>query len=51
MVQTGSSPSKFYLRSLSVTDMIKLGKIKKQEGTTVVDIYEFSIDDQPDLVL
>ena len=46
MVQTGSSPSKFYPRSLSVTDMIKLGKIKKQEGTTVVDIYEFSMDGQ-----
>ena len=46
MVQTGSSPGKFYPRSLSVTDMIKLGKIKKQEGTTVVDIYEFSIDGQ-----
>ena len=46
IVQTGSSPSKFYPRSLSVTDMIKLGKIKKQEGTTVVDIYEFSMDGQ-----
>ena len=46
VVQTGSNPSKFYPRSLSVTDMIKLGKIKKQEGTTVVDIYEFSIDGQ-----
>ena len=45
-MQTGSSPSKFYPRSLSVTDMIKLGKIKKQEETTVVDIYVFSMDGQ-----
>ena len=43
-MQTGSNPSRFCPRSLSVTHMIKLGKIKKQEGTTVVDIYEFSMD-------
>ena len=48
-MQTGSSPSKFCPHSLSVTDMIKLGKIKKQEGTTVVDIYEFSMDGPPGL--
>ena len=44
VLQSRSSPSKFYPHSLSVTDMIKLGKLKKQEGTTVVDIYEFAMD-------
>lgn len=44
LLQSRSSPSKFYPRSLSVTDMIKLGKLKKPEGTTVVNIYEFATD-------
>ena len=41
---TGGSPSKCYPKSLSVLDMLKLGKIVDKHKTTVIHLYSFDIN-------
>ena len=41
---TGGSPSKCYPKSLSVLDMMKLGKIVDKHKTTVIHLYSFDIN-------
>ena len=43
-MESGASPSKFVPRSLSVVDMIKLGKVINKK-TTSVQIYTFGMKD------